>query len=79
MIKNDPSQYLTRSRLVQEKIKRRPRSYANPDGETHVSHTAVAERYGLDMRDPFTRVFVAALYWQERATYWRQKAEEQTT
>lgn len=75
MIKNDPSKYLTRSRLVQEKIKRRTK----PDGETHVSHTVVAERYGLDMRDPFTRVFVAALYWQERATYWRQQAEEQTT
>ena len=79
MIKNDPSQYLTRSKLIQEKFKRRAQSYAKPGGETHVSHTVVAERYGLDMCDTFTRVFVAALYWQERATYWRQKAEEQTT
>jgi hypothetical protein len=76
MIKNDPSKYLTRSRLVQEKIKRRAQSYAKPDGEAHVSHTAVAERYGLEMCDPFTRVFVAALYWQERAEFWKRKAQE---
>ena len=40
------------------------------------SHQAIAERWNLDMADPFTRVFVAACYWQERAEFWKRKAQE---
>lgn len=40
------------------------------------SHQAIADRWHLDMADPFTRVFVAACYWQERAEFWKRKAQE---
>lgn len=40
------------------------------------SHQAIADEWNLDMRDPFTRMFAAAIYWQERAWYWQRKAQE---
>ena len=45
--------------------------------DTPTSHQALADELHMDISDPFTRVFVAALYWRERADYWRQKAKEQ--
>jgi hypothetical protein len=43
------------------------------------SHQAIADKYNLNMSDPFTpftRCFVAALYWQEMAAYWKQQANK---
>ena len=40
---------------------------------TPKSHQAIAERFNLDMTDPFTRMFVAAWYWQERAEFWKHR------
>lgn len=37
---------------------------------------ALADELLMDMSDPFTRVFVAALYWRERADYWRALLRE---
>ena len=41
------------------------------------SHQAIADEYNLNMKDPFTRCFVAALYWQECAAYWKEQANSQ--
>jgi len=38
------------------------------------THQSLADELNMDMSDNFTRVFVAALYWHDRAIYWRQKA-----
>jgi hypothetical protein len=48
-----------------------PNSYA---AQKPQSHQAVADEMNLDMRDPFTRVIVAALYWRAVAEYWRTTA-----
>ena len=35
------------------------------------SQQALAEELHMDMRDTFTRMFVAAMYWREVADYYR--------
>ena len=40
------------------------------------SHEALAEELHMETRDPFTRMFVAALYWREVALYWKERAND---
>ena len=51
---------------------------ANEDDPTRKpkSHQAVADDMGMCMKDPHTRVVVAAFYWRACALYWRHKAKE---
>ena len=42
------------------------------------SHQALADELHMDTRDPYTRLFVAALYWRAVADYYRSKAQEQS-
>ena len=36
-----------------------------------ISHQALADELHMDMRDPYTRMMVAALYWRAVADYYR--------
>jgi hypothetical protein len=40
------------------------------------THQDVADDLSLDTGNTFTRMFVAALYWRERAEHWRAISEE---
>ena len=40
------------------------------------SQQALAEELHMDMRDTFTRMFVAAMYWREVADYYRALLRE---
>ena len=40
------------------------------------SHESLAEELGMDTRDPFTRMFVAALYWRAVAEYFKERSHD---
>jgi hypothetical protein len=38
------------------------------------THQELADLLRLSMDDPFTRVCIAAMYWRDKADYWKARA-----